>query len=201
MKAIQWGLYVLFLYAQKNIIEGIERSQRLEKEGSAYYMEHSIKPQIIDYALQDRPVALLVWIYEKLHDWTDDQICTWISIYWFSTAGPAANGRIYYEFTCEGSAGPIHLLISNGKIGISHFPKDVRILPRSRAHILGPIVFQNDHEHAGHFAAWERPQDLMCDLRIMFGRKGVAYDIFKGKSGYAASTQSIRRCISLPPGR
>lgn len=68
-----------------------------------YFNEQSTKPQTIGYALADSPVALLAWIYEKLHDWTDDypwtedEILTWVSIYWFSTAGPAASVRIYYE--------------------------------------------------------------------------------------------------------
>lgn len=68
-----------------------------------YFHAQSTKPQTIGYALADSPVALLTWIYEKLHDWTDDypwtddEILTWVSIYWFSTAGPAASVRIYYE--------------------------------------------------------------------------------------------------------
>ena len=74
-------------------------------EGSGYRHEQSTKPQTIGYALADSPTALLAWIYEKLHDWTDaypwtdDEVCTWLSIYWFSAAGPAASVRIYYEST------------------------------------------------------------------------------------------------------
>lgn len=66
-------------------------------------MEQSTKPQTLAYALNDSPVALLAWIYEKMHDWTDsypwtdDEIFTWVSIYQFSTAGPGAAHRIYYE--------------------------------------------------------------------------------------------------------
>lgn len=42
-------------------------------------------------------------MYEKLHAWTDDydwqpeEVCTWVSLYWLSAAGPAASVRIYYE--------------------------------------------------------------------------------------------------------
>lgn len=67
-------------------------------------MEQSTKPQTLAYALNDSPVALLAWIYEKLHDWTDgypwseEEIFTWVSVYAFSTAGPGAAHRIYYEF-------------------------------------------------------------------------------------------------------
>ena len=59
-------------------------------------------------ALAGSPTALLAWIVEKLHDWTDDyrgtedELLTWVSIYWFFTAGPAASVRIYYEANHSG---------------------------------------------------------------------------------------------------
>lgn len=31
------------------------------------------------------------------YPWTDDAILRWVSIYYFSTAGPGAAHRIYYE--------------------------------------------------------------------------------------------------------
>lgn len=82
---------------------GFERSEWFLNEGSGYRLLQSTKPQTIGYAWQDSPVALLAWITEKLHDWTDnypwtdDEILTWVSMYYFSTAGPAASARIYYE--------------------------------------------------------------------------------------------------------
>jgi hypothetical protein len=83
--------------------EGLERSQKFQKEGMGHYHLQTSKPQTLGYCLADSPVGLLAWMYEKLHDWsdgyqwTDDEICTWVSIYWFSKAGPAASARIYYE--------------------------------------------------------------------------------------------------------
>jgi len=82
---------------------GFQRTEWFAKEGRGYFMEQSTKPQTLAYALNDSPVALLAWIYEKLHDWTDsypwteDEIFTWVSIYQFSRAGPGAAHRIYYE--------------------------------------------------------------------------------------------------------
>lgn len=83
--------------------KGFERTNWFTQEGRGYYAEQSTKPQTLAYALNDSPVALLMWIYEKLHDWTDgyawtdDEIFTWVSVYWFSRAGPGAAHRIYYE--------------------------------------------------------------------------------------------------------
>lgn len=82
---------------------GFERTEWFGKEGRGYFIAQSTKPQTLAYALNDSPVALLAWIYEKLHDWTDsypwmdDEILTWVSIYQFSRAGPGAAHRIYYE--------------------------------------------------------------------------------------------------------
>jgi len=57
------------------------------KEGSGYRAEQATKPQTLGYALASGPAGLLAWIYEKLHDrtddcpWTADEILTWVSIY------------------------------------------------------------------------------------------------------------------------
>lgn len=37
-----------------------------------YEVEQHNQPQTLGYALADSPVGLLAWIYEKLHEWTDD---------------------------------------------------------------------------------------------------------------------------------
>jgi hypothetical protein len=50
---------------------------------------------------------------------------------------------------------------------------------------MGNIVFDGEHESGGHFAAYERPQDLADDLRKMFGKGGPAFGVVSGKSGYA----------------
>jgi hypothetical protein len=91
-------------------------------------MEQATKPQTLAYALNDSPVALLAWIYEKLHDWTDnypwtdDEIFTWVSIYAFSRAGPGAAHRIYYEVSHTKSGdvtrADIEGYISGPKLGL-----------------------------------------------------------------------------------
>lgn len=70
-------------------LEGLARTAEFFSTASAYYQIASTRPQTLGYALADSPVALLAWIYEKLHSWTDSQyqftdyeICTWVSIYW-----------------------------------------------------------------------------------------------------------------------
>ncbi|KAL6247466.1 hypothetical protein RBB50_005812 [Rhinocladiella similis] len=178
--------------------KGMERTKWFTAQGSGYRAEQSTKPQTLGYAVADSPVGLLAWIYEKLHDWTDsytwteDEVCTWISIYWFSTAGPAANMRIYYEATHAWDKPASRVTrdrvlgyIGGGvKLGLSHAPKELRVLPSSWTRTQGDVVFERTHESGGHFFAWEKPEYLVKDVRDMFGRKGGAFGVVKGLDGY-----------------
>ncbi|KAI1828305.1 microsomal epoxide hydrolase [Xylaria intraflava] len=178
---------------------GLKRSEWFDKEGYGYNVEQSTKPQTLGYGLVDSPVACLAWIYEKLHDWTDnypwtdDEVCTWVSIYWFATAGPAASGRIYYENGHSANSDRPNRMnaadgreyVSGVKIGYSHFPMDLHVRPHSWVHTLGNVVFQRVHKDGGHFAAWERPDELVQDIRDMFGKEGGAFSCVKGATGYS----------------
>ncbi|XWW98922.1 hypothetical protein V2A60_006926 [Cordyceps javanica] len=164
---------------------GLARSAWFRNEGFGYNAEQSTKPSTLGFALADSPVALLAWIYEKLRDWTDDypweddEILTWVSIYQFSRAGPAASVRIYYETKHADPDQYAHGLqyVPRVKLGVSLFPKDVVVPPKRWAHSLGPVVFAAVHEQGGHFAAHERPDQLASDLQSMFGTGGGAHDI------------------------
>ena len=48
----------------------------------------------------------------------------------------------------------------------------------------GKIVFESEHESGGHFAAYEKPDLLVGDLRKMFGKSGPAAGVVSGCSGY-----------------
>ena len=114
---------------------GVARTEKWMKDGQGYFMEHSTRPQTIGYSLADSPVGLLAWIYEKLVEWTDDypftddEILTWVSIYWFSRAGPAAPCRTYYEFEQENALADA--AVPNIPMGVAYFPKELVNLPRS----------------------------------------------------------------------
>ncbi|ESK84242.1 epoxide hydrolase [Moniliophthora roreri MCA 2997] len=84
-------------------LKSLERSKWFQEKGNGYFREHATQPQTIGYSLTDSPVDLLAWIYEKLvvwtdaYPWDDDEVLTWISIYWFSRSSAAASVRTYYE--------------------------------------------------------------------------------------------------------
>ncbi|KAK2759493.1 hypothetical protein FQN54_002972 [Arachnomyces sp. PD_36] len=196
-----WKHPILFFQALGGAIFGndiskIMYSKKYGKEGSGYLIEQDSKPQTIGYALHDSPVALLSWVYEKLHDWTDeypwtdDEILTWISIYVFSTAGPAASVRIYHESTHPPTGGitrnqSLFNYLPKVKIGLAYFPREIVTLPLSWGRTMGNVVRQTEFESGGHFAAWEEPEALAGDLRGMFRKeKGEAYGVVQGSSGY-----------------
>lgn len=172
---------------------GLERSHWFEKEGIHYNFLQASKPQTLGYALADSPVALLAWIYEKLHDWTDnypwtdDEILTWICLYLFSTAGPAASLRIYYEALHEEGHGSINAAMGwlpGTLLGLAQFPRDIYVYPRVWGRLLGKVVFERERESGGHFAAWERPEWVVADLKEMFGRGGGAFGVVGERSGF-----------------
>ncbi|KAH9855142.1 alpha/beta-hydrolase [Lenzites betulinus] len=172
---------------------GWTRSQGFRLTGSGYSHEQATRPQTLGYSLADSPVGLLAWIYEKLVEWTDeyrwrdDEVLEWVSIYWFSRAGPGASVRIYKEMT-QGftRATTADVRWTSIPLGFAYFPKELNRVPRSWLSTLGRIVFESEHEHGGHFAAHEQPGELADDMRRMFGKGGPAFGVVAGKSGYAA---------------
>ncbi|KAJ7914238.1 Alpha/Beta hydrolase protein [Mycena leptocephala] len=173
----------------------LDHTMKYMSTGSGYMAEQSTKPQTLGYCLADSPVGLLAWIYEKLVGWTDeyawddDEVLTWVSIFWFSRAGPAASLRIYFE-VANGASDALQKEFFTTKespsipLGLSRFPKDIVVLPKSWAKRMGKVVFDREHERGGHFAAYEKPEELAQDLRKMFGKGGPAFGVVTGRSGY-----------------
>lgn len=170
--------------------QGLKNGQEYSTDGNAYYNMHKTRPQTVAYCLSDSPVALLGWIYEKLEHWTDaypwtnDEILTWISIYWFSTAGPGASVRTYFEATDSsteyrggGARDTAFWKFVDVPLGVTQFPKDIVGVPRAFLQMLGNVVFQNWAGDGGHFAAWERPEFIADALREMFRDGGGAFGI------------------------
>jgi pimeloyl-ACP methyl ester carboxylesterase len=170
---------------------GLARTMSIRTQGTGYFAEQSTQPQTLGYSLADSPVGLLAWIYEKLHHWTDDypweddEVLTWVSIYWFSRAGPTASLRIYFEATNSKDMSESTSVFPKIPMGVSFFPKELIILPIAWIRRDNRVVSEFHHDSGGHFAAHEKPEELADDLRKMFGRGGGAYGVVSGKTGYA----------------
>jgi len=169
---------------------GLGRTMQMQARGRGYYAEQSTQPQTLGYSLADSPAGLLAWIYEKLHRWTDDypwkddEVLTWVSIFWFSRAGPAASLRIYFELEARKEATDLGVA-PKIPMGASFFPKEIFVLPAAWVRRDNHVVSESHHKSGGHFAAYEKPDELADDLRKMFGKGSVAYGVVPGKTGYA----------------
>ncbi|KAG5635447.1 hypothetical protein H0H81_011224 [Sphagnurus paluster] len=51
-------------------------------------------------------------------------------------------------------------------------------------HKVPNLVFESEQEDGGHFAAFEKPKELVADIRKMFGKGGPAFGVVHGKTGY-----------------
>ncbi|KAF7314035.1 EHN domain-containing protein [Mycena chlorophos] len=184
-------MYLPLLWLTQEEKDGLQRTRDLDRTATGYFKIQSTKPQTLGYSLADSPVGLLGWIYEKLvawsdkYEWTDDEVLTWISIYWFSRSGPTASLRIYYETTKNNAlvVPPVDdpAVKPVVPMGISFFPAEVFGLPRHWVRRTGNVVFEASHKAGGHFAAYEVPELLAGDLRKMLGKNGPARGVISAR--------------------
>lgn len=57
-----------------------------------------------------------------------NSVLQWISVYWFSRAGPAATVRIYSEVGLD--QGLFYHQWSSVPLGLSYFPKELLVVPK-----------------------------------------------------------------------
>jgi pimeloyl-ACP methyl ester carboxylesterase len=154
--------------------------------GFGYFLEQSTRPQTIGYALLDSPVALAAWMldhdtdsYEKISrafldrqpsgGLTRDDILDNVTLYWLTGTGASA-ARSYWEggqaaAQAAGQAPPEVTL----PVGFTAFPGEIFRAPRSwveRAY--SNLIYFNEAERGGHFAAWEEPQLFSEEVRVAF---------------------------------
>jgi hypothetical protein len=151
-----------------------ERRQALQQDGVGYGMIQSTRPATIGQVLADSPVAQLAWIAEKLLAWTDprhpldrDHLLTTVTLYWLTrTAGSSAN--VYYEGLHDGTPWGAPPPPSTTPTALSSFEHDLALPVRELAEKTDRIEAWYEHDHGGHFPAFEVPELLLGDLRRFF---------------------------------
>jgi pimeloyl-ACP methyl ester carboxylesterase len=154
--------------------------------GFGYFLEQSTRPQTIGYALLDSPVALAAWLldhdtdsYEKIsHAFLDgepsghltrDRIVDNVTLYWLTGTGASA-ARAYWEIgraqaLAAGQAPPEVSL----PVGFTTFPDEIFRAPRSWVEKGYPnLIYFNEVDKGGHFAAWEEPELFSEEIRAAF---------------------------------
>ncbi|KAI9822630.1 MAG: hypothetical protein M1827_000349 [Pycnora praestabilis] len=162
-----------------------------EDEETGYAHLQRTKPQTLAYALCDSPSGLLAYVREKLHAWSDNyawtpvEILNFVMMHWLP--GPEGGLRWYKE------ALPDMRDVREGKwsptpMGVSVFPAARRgngggFVPPVWAKAVQRLGWVRRHESGGGFAAWERPNELVMDLRDFFGVLGRVDGRLRGRNG------------------
>lgn len=162
------------------VLSALQRLGFYQQWDSGYSKQQSTRPQTVGYGLVDSPVGLAGWILEKMYAWTDndgspfdalsmDQVLDNIMLYWLPATGASA-ARLYWE-----SFAKLGEMKVSMPAGASAFPKEVIPAPREWAErTYSDLVYWNELEKGGHFAAWEQPELFLGELRACFGKIALA---------------------------
>ena len=161
----------------KEEIEAAQIARQIFDAEGAYFREQSTKPQTLSYAMMDSPVGAAAWIIEKFHGWSDirrgfenvytkDQLLTNVMIYLvtrsFNTATWLYRG-LFEDLT--GAPVPPKARVEK-PVAIARFPVDlIPFPPRSQVERTFNVARWTEFAEGGHFAALERPDDLVGDIR------------------------------------
>ncbi len=142
------------------------------------------RPQTL-YGIADSPVGLAAWLLDHndadgqpaaavvsaldrttsdTGELTRDEILDNITLYWLTNTGVSAS-RLYWEykggfFNAKGVSIPVAVTV---------FPGEQYQAPRSWAEQAYPkLIYFNEVDRGGHFAAWEQPQLFTEELRAAF---------------------------------
>jgi pimeloyl-ACP methyl ester carboxylesterase len=159
-----------------------------QQSGNGYFVEMATRPQTIGYALLDSPVALAAWMidhdtdayYKIAHAFVDgepsgnltrDNVLDNITTYWLTGTGASA-ARSYWEAYGPDApaAGSQPLPPPPIPVAFTTFPGEIWRTPRSWVEASYPnVVYFNEVDKGGHFAAWEEPELFSEELRAAFG--------------------------------
>jgi pimeloyl-ACP methyl ester carboxylesterase len=151
-----------------------------------YIAEMGEHPQTIGYPLLDSPIGLAAWMldhdadsYEKISraflegqptgGLTRDNVLDNITLYWLTGTG-ASTSRLYWETGAAAKASfknpPPHVKLP---VAYTVFPDELFQAPRHWVkHAYHNLVYFNEAEKGGHFAAWEEPELFATEVRAAF---------------------------------
>jgi pimeloyl-ACP methyl ester carboxylesterase len=157
-----------------------DRLQFVYQKGIAYGFQMGLRPQTL-YGIMDSPVGLAAYFLD--HDTrsyamitrvfnggseglTRDDVLDNITITWLT--GTALSGaRLYWENF--GKFGYFNVKGITIPVAVSVFPDELYPAPRSWTERAFPkLIYFNEVEKGGHFAAWEQPKLFTEELRAGF---------------------------------
>jgi len=149
-------------------------------KGIGYAVEMLLHPQTL-YGIADSPAGLAAWIADHdaqsylditsafvdgqpVGNLTRDEVLDNITLAWLTNTG-ISSARLYHEnafgfFDAKGVSVPAAVTV---------FPKELYQAPRSWAERAYPsLMYFNEVDRGGHFAAWQEPQLFSNEVRAAF---------------------------------
>jgi len=142
------------------------------------------RPQTL-YGIADSPVGLAAWLLDHndaggqpaaavtsaldrttsaTGELTRDEVLDNITLYWLTNTGVSAS-RLYWEY----KLGFFNVKGVSIPVAASVFPGEQYQAPRSWAERAYPnLIYYNQVDKGGHFAAWEQPQLFTEEVRAAF---------------------------------
>jgi pimeloyl-ACP methyl ester carboxylesterase len=142
------------------------------------------RPQTL-YGIADSPVGLAAWLLDHNDadgqpaaavvaaldraasdsgELTRDEVLDNITLYWLTNTGVSAS-RLYWEY----KGGFFNVKGVSIPVAVTVFPSEQYQAPRSWAERAYPnLIYFNEVDKGGHFAAWEQPQLFAEEVRAAF---------------------------------
>lgn len=181
------GIHLTAAICSPDAIMGVSEPTEAEQQDMAgmgqyaaqengYNLIQSTRPQTLGYGLADSPSGQCAWVVEKFMTWSDcdghpenvfsrDDLLDNVMMYWTTNTG-TSSARLYWESMID-----VHTALEPvpAPTGYSVFPKDIyRVSERVAATRFTDLRYYNRLESGGHFAAFERPELYVGELRTAF---------------------------------
>ncbi|UGX88324.1 epoxide hydrolase 1 (plasmid) [Phyllobacterium meliloti] len=144
-------------------------------KNGAYGVMMTTRPQTVGYGLSDSPVGLAAWMYDKFAQWTysggdpeksltKDEMLDDITLYWLTNSA-ISSAQLYWE----NNANNFNAVDISIPAAVTVFPGEIYRAPRSWAEkSYHKLIYFNEVDKGGHFAAWEEPELFSAELRAAF---------------------------------
>jgi pimeloyl-ACP methyl ester carboxylesterase len=165
-----------FSDAERRAFAGLEYFYR---KGFGYAEMMNTRPQTLGYSLADSPVGMLAFFYDKFTEWTysnrqpekvlsREDILDNVTLYWLTNTGTSSS-RSYWD-AAQGGGGPFNAIeITKVPVAVTIFPGEIYRAPRSwAAKTFHKLIYWNEVDKGGHFAALEEPQIFANEIRAAF---------------------------------
>ncbi len=152
-----------------------DQMNALYTKGSGYAIMMVTRPQTLGYSLADSPAGLAAWFYDKFADWTysggdpersltKDEMLDDITLYWLTNT-ETSSAQLYWE----NNANNFNAVDISIPTAVTVFPGEIYRAPRSWAErAYHNLIYFNEVDKGGHFAAWEEPELFATEIRAAF---------------------------------